>query len=219
MKLFLDTANIALISEWAATGIIDGITTNPTLLSRESGNYTHLLREICSLIQGDVSIEVVEKAPSAILKQARTIAAFAPNVVVKIPFSKQYLPVIKQLCNEGIAINVTLVFSLLQALIVAKLGVKYISPFVGRWDEIDIQGNALLLDIRKMLDRYNFKSQILAASIRTVFNWHEAVLAGADAITIPPHLLHPLMNHPLTEKGIQSFDKDWTRSTPQEFFQ
>lgn len=218
MKLFLDTANLALVREWADTGIIDGITTNPTLLSKEQGNFKDLLQELCSLVEGDVSIEVVAKKPEEVYQQARAISKFAPNVVVKIPFAKEYLSVIKTLIKEGIQINVTLIFSLLQSLLVAKLGVKYISPFIGRWDEIDTQGSSLLVEMRKMLDTYSFRSQILAASIRTVYNWHEAVSAGAHVVTIPPHLLNPLMKHPLTERGLQSFEKDWSLVPSQDFF-
>lgn len=218
MKLFLDTANVAIVSEWAATGIIDGITTNPSNLSKESGDFKKLLHELCSLVPGHVSIEIVAKEPQHVLNQAREIADFAPNVVVKIPFAKEYLGVIKELVDAGIAVNVTLIFSLVQALLVAKLGVTYISPFIGRLDEIDSNGMLLISEIREMLDLYAFNSQLLAASIRSVHHVHEAILIGADAITVPPSLLEPLMNHPLTERGIKKFDEDWKKTSSSSFF-
>lgn len=211
MKIFLDTADRTLIKQWVPTGLIDGITTNPSNLSKEGKNSREVLRDICSLVEGDVSIEVVEKSPDAVYKQAREIASFAKNAVVKIPFSHTYLPVIKKLVAERIAINVTLVFSPLQALLVAKLGVRYISPFVGRWEEIDIDGIAILSEIKDILDNYGFESEILAASLRTVMHWHQAALLGIDVATLHPSLLTSLMNHPLTERGIEKFDEDWNR--------
>ncbi len=209
MKLFLDTANRDDIRQWVPTGLIDGITTNPSHLAKEGPNTKQVLLDICAMVSGDVSIEVVEKSPDNVYRQAKEIAALAPNVVVKIPFQKDYLPVIKKLVEEDIAINVTLVFSLLQALLVAKLGVCYISPFIGRWDDIDVSGIALLRELRDMLDNYGYESEILAASLRHLMHWHEAALLGADVATIPVKLLEQVMHHPLTERGIVQFDNDW----------
>lgn len=209
MKIFLDTADRSLIKEWLPTGLVDGITTNPSNLSKEGKNTREILLEICSLVSGDVSIEVVEKSPEAVYKQAREIAALAKNVVVKIPFSQTYLPVIKKLVTEKIAINVTLVFGVLQALLVAKLGVRYISPFVGRWEEIDIDGISILGEIKDVIDNYGFSSEILAASLRTLMHVHQAALLGVDIATVHPTLLSNVMNHPLTSRGIEKFDEDW----------
>lgn len=209
MKLFLDTADRALIKRWMPTGIIDGITTNPTHLSKEGPNTKEVLLDICDMVPGDVSIEVVEKEPEKVYQQAREIAALAGNVVVKIPFAEQYLPVINRLVQEGVAINVTLIFSLVQALIVAKLNVRYISPFVGRWDDIDINGIELIHELRTVMDNYGFASQILAASLRHLMHVHEAALYGADVATVPPTIFDKLMHHPLTEQGIAKFDADW----------
>jgi transaldolase len=211
MKLFLDTASRDSIKEWIDTGLIDGVTTNPSHVSKEGSCTKEILLEICELVPGDVSIEVVEKSPNAVYKQAREIAALASNVVVKIPFAKEYLPVINQLTKEGIPLNITLIFSLTQALLVAKLGVKYISPFVGRWDDIDIDGMQLVEEMRLMLDNYNFDSQLLAASLRHMMHLHEACLLGADVATIPPTLLDKIMQHPLTLQGIEKFDADWKK--------
>ncbi|MCK4517816.1 fructose-6-phosphate aldolase [Candidatus Babeliales bacterium] len=209
MKLFLDTANREMIEKWVATGIIDGVTTNPSLLSKEGTSTKQVLLDICKMVPGDVSIEVVKKDPDDVYTQAKEIAALASNVVVKIPFALEYLPVIKKLSDEGIRINVTLIFTLLQALVVAKLNVTYISPFIGRWDDLDIDGMELIEKLVHMRDEYGFESEILAASIRHLMHWHRSVLSGADVATVPPKLLEQMMHHPLTEKGIQKFDNDW----------
>ena len=211
MKLFLDTANIELIKQWIPTGVIDGVTTNPSLLAKETGNIKENLLEICNLVDGDVSIEVVEKDPEKVYQQALQISALAKNVVVKIPFAKEYLPIISRLCKEGIKINVTLIFSITQALLVSKLGVTYISPFIGRWDDIDIDGMNLIEDLVVMKENYGFKSEILAASIRNVIHLQKSIFAGADVATIPPTLLDKLFKHPLTLQGIEKFDSDWKK--------
>ena len=209
MKIFLDTADRDLIKKWISTGIIDGVTTNPSLLTKAGNNPKEVLLDICKLVPGDVSIEVVEKDPEKVYKQAKEIAEISKNVVVKIPFAHEYLPVIEKLVKENIKINVTLVFSVLQALLVSKLGVTYISPFVGRWDDIDIDGMKLVENLMQMKKNYNFKSEILAASIRNVMHWHYATLIGTDVVTLPPKLLEQIMNHPLTTQGIEKFDNDW----------
>jgi len=211
MKVFLDTANLEMIKKWVDTGIVDGVTTNPSLLSKEGKNTKEVLLEICKIVDGDVSIEVVKKSPEDVYKQAKDIAALAKNVVVKIPFAFEYLHVIKRLAKDGVRINVTLIFSLLQALMVAKLGVAYISPFVGRWDDVDVNGLRLIDELVVMKHNYGFESEILAASIRHVMHWHEVVLSGADVATVPPKLLNQIMVHPLTQKGIKKFDDDWEK--------
>jgi len=216
MKIFLDTANREMIEKWVPTGVVDGVTTNPSLLSKEGTSTKEVLLDICKMVPGDVSIEVVKKDPDDVYRQAKEIAALSDNVVVKIPFTFEYLPVISKLVQDGIRINVTLVFSLLQALLVAKLGVTYISPFIGRWDDIDVNGLELIHKLVHMVEHYGFASQILAASIRHIMHWHEVVLAGVDVATIPPTLLDQIMNHPLTIKGIKKFDDDWKKLGKQE---
>lgn len=216
VKIFLDTANREMIKKWVPTGIIDGVTTNPSLLSKEGQNTKDVLVDICNMVAGDVSIEVVKKDPQDVYLQAKEISELASNVVVKIPFSYEYLSVIKKLVQEDVRINVTLIFSLLQALLVAKLEVTYISPFIGRWDDIDINGLELISKLVHMVEQYGFPSQILAASIRHVMHWHESVLAGADVATVPPKLLDQIMVHPLTQQGIKKFDNDWQKLGKQE---
>jgi transaldolase len=216
MKIFLDTANRDMIKKWVATGIIDGVTTNPSLLSKEGKNTKEVLVDICKMVDGDVSIEVVKKDPEEVYKQAKEIAALADNVVVKIPYAYEYLSVIKRLTQEGVKINVTLIFSVLQTILVAKLGVTYISPFIGRWDDIDINGLELIDKLMLIKNQYGFKSEILAASIRHVMHWHEVALAGVDVATVPPKLLDQVMHHPLTEVGIKKFDADWNKLGKQE---
>jgi len=211
MKIFLDTANREFIKKWISTGLVDGITTNPTHLSKEDPDSKKVLRDICSMVPGDVSIEVVEKNPEDVQKQALQIAKFAPNVIVKIPCLPEYFSVIHELVKQDIKINVTLVFTSLQALMVAKLGVAYISPFVGRWDEIGVDGIDCLAQIIQMKQTYDYSSQILAASIRHIVHWQKAVELGADVVTVPPAVFEQAMKHPLTDKGIEMFDNDWKK--------
>ncbi len=211
MKIFLDTANRELIKKWIPTGLIDGVTTNPSLLSKEKGNIKEVLLDICQMVPGDVSIEVVEKAPEAVYKQAKEIAALAENVAVKIPFAQEYLPVIARLVKEGVTLNITLIFSALQALLVAKLDVDYISPFLGRVDDIGGDGTGLIDDIMEIMSEYEFESEIIAASIRTLPHLKEVALSGVDVATVPPKLLDQMMIHPLTEIGIEKFDSDWKK--------
>ncbi|MBD3272798.1 fructose-6-phosphate aldolase [Candidatus Dependentiae bacterium] len=218
MKIFLDTANRELIKSWIPTGVINGVTTNPSLLSKEDPDVKSVLKDICDIVKGDVSIEVVEKEPEKVYKQAIQISKLAKNVVVKIPFSREYLPVISQLTKEGVKINVTLIFSLVQALLVAKLGVKYISPFIGRWDDIDVDGINLIQDLVIMQENYGFESKILAASIRNVIHLQKSILIGADVATIPPTLLDKVFNHPLTLQGIDKFDADWKKLGKKNLF-
>jgi len=212
MKLFIDTADRNEISRWAKTGILDGVTTNPSHLSKQGGNMRAVLKDICQMLpDGDISIEVVEKEPQAIYEQALEIAEFAENAVVKIPFAEEYLPIINRLTTEGVALNITLVFTPLQGLMVAKLGVNYISPFMGRLEEIGVNSTNIIQDFVSMIENYEFDTEILAASIRTLMHWQEAMLAGADVATLPPALFEQAVKHPLTEKGIRVFDADWKK--------
>jgi len=211
MKIFLDTSNRDFIKKWLPTGLVDGITTNPTNLSKEGSDTKQVLTDIAAMVPGPVSIEVVEKAPDAVYTQAKQIAALAPNVVVKIPCLPDYLPVIKKLVSEKIKLNITLVFSEVQALAVAKLGVAYISPFAGRWDDIGQEGMELIENLVVVKQNYDFSSEILAASIRTVFQWRQAAMAGADVVTLPPAVFEQGFKHPLTDRGIELFDNDWKK--------
>lgn len=221
MKIFLDTASLPAIEQWLPSGLIDGITTNPSLLSKltsEKDTLKQIIIDICTVAKNcDVSVEVTEQSPEKVYAQAKLIAQLAPNVVVKIPCHKQYYPVIKQLSQEKIPLNITLVFSLLQGLMMSKLGVKYISPFVGRLDDIDVDGISVLYELRAMIDQYQFSTEILAASIRDTRHLHCAVQAGADIATIPPSVLEKALTHPLTDAGIAQFNADWAKLPVTQF--
>jgi transaldolase len=210
MKLFLDTADIKCIDDWSSTGLIDGVTTNPTHLAKEGKDPKKVIREICALLpEGEISVEVTELDPKKLYKQAKEIAALADNILVKIPCHKDYYPIIARLVHEGVRINITLVFSLIQATFMCKLGVAYISPFVGRLDDIDVEGKDLLFEIRSMIDDYMFETQLLAASIRSVRHLHEAIMAGSDAVTVPIDVLEKATTHSLSNEGIAKFTADW----------
>ena len=218
MKFFLDTANSDEIKALLATGLIDCVTTNPSLLSKEGKNPKDQVLAICSLLKDrDVSIEVTQEDPEAVYKQAHGIAALASNVVVKIPCHRQYFPVIKRLVDEGVQLNITLVFTLLQSMMMCKLGVKYISPFIGRWDDIDVEGVEFLPELRDMIDQYDFSTQILAASIRHVRHMHYAIQSGVDVITLPVSVFEKAATHPLTDRGIEQFNIDWQKLGIKKF--
>ena len=218
MKIFLDTADIKVIKAWKETGLIDGVTTNPTHLSKAGGNPTKQVQAIAKLLpKGAISVEVTEKKHDAVYKQAKAIAKLARNVVVKIPCHADYYEVIAKLAKEGIKLNITLVFTLVQGLLMSKLGVHYISPFVGRWDDIDVDGVELLYNLRHMLDEYDYKTKLLAASIRGVRHLHEAIMAGADVATIPISVFEKSTRHLLTDQGITKFDTDWKKLKIRKF--
>lgn len=216
MKLFLDTADKEAIKKYAH--LLDGVTTNPSNLAYLKGNPKEDVCAIAALMNGkDVSVEVTEKEPDAVYKQAKALAALADNIVVKIPCQPEYYGVIEKLVHEGIRLNITLVFTLIQAYYMCKMRVDYISPFVGRWDDVDVDGKELLFEIREMIDIYNYQTQLLAASIRGVRHLHEALMAGADAATIPVEVLEKSIRHPLTEQGIKKFDADWKKLNITQF--
>ncbi len=218
MKIFLDTANIELIQKWAHTGLIDGVTTNPTLLSKEDGNPTVAILTICEMLPlGVISVEVTEKEPEAVYMQARKIAAFSHNIAVKIPCHPHYYTVIKKLIEEGITINITLVFSLTQGLMMAKLGAHYISPFVGRLDDIGSNGIELIHHLRHMLDWNGFETELLAASIRDTTHFEKVIMAGADIATLPVPVFEQSLNHQLTDKGMEQFAQDWKKLNISRF--
>ena len=218
MKIFLDTADIKAMKRWKETGLIDGVTTNPTHLSKVGGDPKKKIKEICALFpKGEISVEVTEKKPDAVYKQAQAIAMLAKNILVKIPCHLDYFPVIKKLVSDKIKLNITLVFTLQQGLMMSKLGVTYISPFVGRWDDIDVDGSDLLYQLRHMLDEYGYKTGLLAASLRHVPHFHEAIMAGADVATLPISVLEKAAMHLLTDQGIGKFDADWKKLGIRKF--
>ncbi len=214
MKFFLDTGNIDEIKRIARLGIVDGVTTNPSLIAKEGRIFKDVIDEICEIIDGPVSAEVVSLDAEGMLKEAHEIAKWAPNVVIKLPMTEEGLYACNQLSKEGIKTNVTLIFTPAQGLMAAKAGATYISPFVGRLDDIGIDGMQLIRDLRQILDTYGLKSEIIAASIRNLEHVRAAALAGAHISTIPGTLVPTLWKHPLTDNGIERFLKDW-ESVPQ----
>lgn len=216
MKIFFDTANIQAITKWSA--IIDGVTTNPSHLYKEGGNPVAVVKKICKILpKGEISVEITKTKPEDVYKQAKAIAALSKNVIVKIPCHADYYEVIKKLVSEGIAINITLLFTLVQALYMCKLGVRYISPFIGRWDDIDVDGVELIPQLRCMIDHYNYSTQILAASLRSVRHLHDVILAGADVATIPVDIFEKSVKHPLTDRGMELFLADWKKLASTQF--
>lgn len=218
MKIFLDSSNIQDIQKLLPLGIIDGITTNPTTLSKTKQEPKKVIQELCALLpEGDISVEITEQEPTAAYKQALTIAKIAKNITVKVPCHAHYYPVIKQLVEEKIPVNVTLVFTLVQALLMCKLQVKYISPFIGRSEDIAVDSIQLLDDMRMMVDQYGYETQILAASLRTISQFHDAIRAGADVATLPPELLEKSIDYVLTNQGIAQFNADWQKLGIKQF--
>jgi len=212
MKLFLDTADFDEVKKWYDHDILDGITTNPTHLSKVGGNPLEQIKKLCKLLPHKiVNVQVTEESADKIYKQAQQIAKIADNIIVKIPCHPDYYATIKKLVQEGIKINITLVFSLVQGLMMAKLGVAYISPFVGRLDDSGGNGTELLVDLRHMIDYYQYETAILAASVRDYSQVRHAILAGADIITISAALLEKIIQHPLTDRGMQQFHDDWLK--------
>lgn len=218
MKLFLDTSNLEDIKKYRALGILDGVTTNPSSLSKEGGDVAQKVKDIAAAFpEGDISVEVTETDPDKVYEQAKKIAALAKNITVKIPCHSQYYRIIEKLVKEKVSINITLVFTLIQSLMMCKLGVHYISPFVGRWDDIDVDGSKLLYEVCHMIDMYDYKTELLAASLRTVRNLHDAILAGADVATVSAKVLEKSLKHPLTDSGIKKFDADWQKLGSPKF--
>jgi len=210
MKLYLDTADDVIIAELARTGLIDGITTNPTTLSKQNTPPREIIERLCALLpQGLISVEVTEKEPDAVYKQAHAIAKLSSTILVKIPCHILYYPIIKRLVDDGIRLNITLLFSVAQALWMFKLGVHTISPFIGRLDDAGLHGLEVLADICALRDQYGYTTMVLAASMRSQAHVEGALRLGADAVTMPPALFQSLVQHPLTDKGIAQFEQDW----------
>ena len=211
MKFFIDTANIQEIRKAASWGILDGVTTNPSLVAKEGRDFIEALKEICSIVAGPVSAEVVGTTTEEMVKEGRELAKVAKNITVKIPCIPAGIPAIKTLSEEGIPINVTLIFSAPQALVAAKAGATYVSPFVGRLDDIGAVGMDLVRQIRAIFDNYEFSTEILAASIRNPVHVVDAALAGADIATMPFTVIEALLKHPLTDAGLKRFLEDWQK--------
>lgn len=212
MKFFIDTANINEIKEAAALGILDGVTTNPSLVSKEGKDFRKLLDEILAIVDGPVSAEVISTDYNGILKEARDYAAIHHNIVVKVPLIKEGLKAVRTLSAEGIKTNVTLCFSPTQALLAAKAGATYISPFVGRLDDVSTNGMDLISQIVQIYRNYDYKTQVLVASIRHPLHVVEAALLGADVCTMPFNVIDKLFNHPLTDIGLEKFLNDWKKT-------
>jgi transaldolase len=211
MKFFLDTANLDEIREIAGWGIVDGVTTNPSLCSKEGMKFEDLIREICRTVPGPVSVECVSTAAGEIVREARELAAIAPNVVIKIPVCVEGLKATKVLSGEGIKVNMTLVFSAGQALLAAKAGAKYVSPFIGRLDDISQEGMGLVEEIVTLFENCRLATEVIVASIRHPRHVIEAGLLGADIATIPAAVLEKMVKHPLTDAGMEKFLKDWAK--------
>ena len=212
MKFFIDTANIEAIKDAKAMGVLDGVTTNPSLMAKEGRQDTDaLLKEICDIVQGPVSGEVVAIAAEGMITEGKRLAAISEHLVVKIPTTLEGLKATKALADAGIPVNATLCFSSSQALLVAKAGAAYVSPFVGRFDDISEDGMNLIEDIVTIYENYDFSTEVLVASIRNPMHVVQAALIGADVATIPPKVIQQLLTHPLTDKGLAAFLADWEK--------
>lgn len=211
MKFFIDTANINEIKEAASLGILDGVTTNPSLVSKEGKDFKKLLNEILEIVDGPVSAEVISTDYDGILKEAKELSAIHKNIVIKVPLIKEGLKAVKTLTEKEVKTNVTLCFSPTQALLAAKAGATYISPFVGRLDDISHNGMDLIAQIVQIYKNYGFTTEVLVASIRHPLHLLDAALMGADVATMPFNVINKLFNHPLTDSGLESFLKDWKK--------
>jgi len=217
MQFFIDTANIDEIKQAIDWGILDGVTTNPTLAAKTGRPFMDVVKDILSIVDGPVSLETVSLDTEGMVKEGRFLAELGDNVVVKIPMTKEGMKAVNILEEEGIPTNVTLIFSPMQALIAAKAGASYVSPFIGRLDDISTDGMNLIRDIRTIFDNYGYETEIIAASIRHPIHVLEAAKAGADIATIPFNVLEALFKHPLTDIGIDKFLKDWEKVPNKPF--
>ena len=209
MKFFVDSADLGEIEYLASVGLVDGVTTNPSIIAKSGRDFKEVIAEICQLTPGHVSAEVVATEADKMVEEGRKLRKIADNVCVKLPLTMDGLKACHILSGEGVPTNVTLCFSPNQALLAAKVGATYISPFIGRLDDITLDGMELIRDIREIYDNYGYETEILAASIRSVNHVKESALAGADVMTAPPKVIRQLSTHPLTDKGLAAFLKDW----------
>jgi len=212
MKFFVDTADVKDIRELNDLGLLDGVTTNPSLILKSGGSIVEVTKEICSIVKGPVSSEVVATEFKDMMREADFLSKIADNICIKVPLTLDGLKACKAITSGGRMVNVTLCFSANQALLAAKAGASFISPFIGRIDDMGIDGMELIAEIRTIYDNYDFKTEILAASIRTVNHVKQAALIGADVATVPPATLKALVKHPLTDKGLESFLADWAKT-------
>ncbi|UTO28279.1 fructose-6-phosphate aldolase [Bartonella harrusi] len=212
MKFFVDSANIEEIRELQNLSLVDGVTTNPSLILKSGRDIFEVIKEICRLIEGPVSAEVTATQFENMMQEAAVLAKIADNICIKLPITLDGLKACKALTTQGLKTNLTLCFSANQALLAAKAGATFVSPFIGRLDDCSIDGTELLHEIRTIYDNYGFATQILAASIRTINHVKEAALSGVDVATVPPAILKTLVKHPLTDKGLQIFPKDWQKT-------
>ena len=215
MKFFVDTADTAEIRDLAETGLIDGVTTNPSLVHKAGRDFLEVVREICGIVPGPVSAEVVALDHLGMMREAEVLRRIADNITIKVPLTVDGLKTCKALTSDGTMVNVTLCFSANQALLAAKAGATFISPFVGRHDDVGYPGMELIADIRLIYDNYDFPTQILVASVRSPIHVHDAAKVGADVMTAPPSVIRQLFRHPLTDKGIDSFLADWGKTGQQ----
>lgn len=211
MKFFIDTANIDEIKKGLEMGMVDGVTTNPSLIAKEDKPFEEIIKEICKIVDGPVSAEVVSLDAEGMLKEAKELAKIADNIVIKVPMIVEGLKATKKLAAEGIKTNVTLVFSAAQALLAAKAGATFVSPFVGRLDDIGVNGMDLISDIVTMYDNYGYTSEVIVASVRSPQHVLDSALIGADIATIPFKVIAQLAKHPLTDKGMEQFLADWEK--------
>ena len=209
MKLFADTADITVISDLMKTGMLDGVTTNPSIIAKSGRKLLEVIVEICAICPGPISAEVVSTEASDMIAEGIRLAKIAPNVVIKVPLTRDGLIATKTFTQEGLKTNVTLCFSIAQALLAAKAGATYVSPFLGRLDDVGAVGLDLIIQIRQLYDNFNFDTQILSASVRSTNHVSEVALAGSNCATIPPKLFYELYCHPLTDKGLEAFLADW----------
>jgi transaldolase len=212
MKFFVDTADVAEIREVASTGLLDGVTTNPSLVAKSGRDFRAVIKEICSIVEGPVSAEVTALDADAMVSEGQSLAKIASNVAVKVPLTWDGLKACRVLAQSGLKVNVTLCFNANQALLAAKAGAAFISPFIGRLDDTGQDGMVLISEIRQIYDNYDFETEILAASVRSVNHVKIAAIAGADIATIPVVVMKALVKHPLTDKGIESFLADWKKT-------
>jgi transaldolase len=212
MKLFIDSGNLKEIEALAPLGIIDGVTTNPSLMAKESGNPRQIVKRICEIVQGPVSAEVVATDYAGMITEGRDLAAIDEHVVVKVPFTRDGVRATKTLAGEGIRVNVTLIFSPTQAILAAKVGASYVSPFVGRLDDIASHGMGLIAELVDIFPNYGFKTEILVASVRSPMHIVEAARLGADVCTCPAAVIDACFKHPLTDIGLEKFLKDWEKA-------
>lgn len=212
MKFFVDTADVGEIRELNELGLLDGVTTNPSLIMKSGRKIIDVTKEICEIVAGPVSAEVTALDHATMMKEAEVLSAIAENICIKVPLTPDGLKTCKALTSQGKMVNVTLCFSAGQALLAAKAGATFISPFVGRLDDLGIDGMELISEIRTIYDNYDFETQILTASVRTVNHVKQAALIGSDVATVPPATLHALFKHALTDKGLESFLADWAKT-------